>query len=165
MNALLVPIDGSECSLHALDVATDLATRLGLDIELCHIVDLGKAAAMSGAEPLLLSGCYEELQSEGALIIDDATKRVGGKVRVSSHSATGAPIARIIQLEDELKPFMVVIGSHGRSGIKRLLIGSVAEGVSRGSSVPVLIVPAPHRAQAASARSPRTAPYRVSARQ
>lgn len=150
MNALLVPVDGSECSLHALDVAADLAKRLGSDLMLCHVVDLGRAAGMSGGEPMLLQGCYEELQAEGSYILDQATTRVGGKVHVSRHPAEGAPIAEILRLETELSPVMIVIGSHGRSGFKRLVIGSVAEGVARESVVPVLIVPAPRHARARS---------------
>jgi nucleotide-binding universal stress UspA family protein len=64
MNALLVPVDGSNCSLHALDVAVGFAKDINAGIVLVHVVDLGKAAGMTGGEPLLLEGCYEELETE-----------------------------------------------------------------------------------------------------
>jgi nucleotide-binding universal stress UspA family protein len=145
MDKLLVPVDGSDCSLHALDVAAELARQLDAMLLVCHVVDLGKAAAMSGAEPELLDGCYEVLQDEGKRIVADAAKRVGITAPVSTVIVQGAAVAEIHRLTAEMSLRFVVIGSHGRTGIKRALLGSVAEGVTRGSAVPVIVVPAPKR--------------------
>jgi len=145
MEKLLVPVDGSQCSFHALDLAIDFAKTNNAEIVLCHVVDLGKAAGMAGAEPQLLEGCYEELQDEGDYIIEQATKHIGSAARVSIQKLEGAPIAEIVRLAAELQPHFIVIGSHGRTGFKRFFIGSVAEGVARGSSVPVMIVPMEHQ--------------------
>jgi nucleotide-binding universal stress UspA family protein len=64
---------------------------------------------------------------------------------VSTTFAQGAPIVEIRGLAEKLDPNFIVMGSHGRTGISRALIGSVAEGVTRGSNVPVMIVPLPHK--------------------
>jgi nucleotide-binding universal stress UspA family protein len=144
VNALLVPVDGSECSLKALDAAVTLAQPLGAEIVLCHVVDLGKASGMSGGEPLLLDGCYEALRTEGEYILEKAVSRAGPAVKVSTRMVDGAPIEEIQKAAQEIRPRIVVIGSHGRSGFNRMLMGSVAEGVARGCCVPVMIVPVEH---------------------
>jgi nucleotide-binding universal stress UspA family protein len=154
MDRLLVPVDGSECSLHALDFAVALAKAANCEIVLCHIVDLGKAAGMTGGDSLLLEGCYEALEAEGDCILQEATKRAGTGVKIASRKCQGAPITEILRLSGEIKPHFIVIGSHGRSGFKRFLIGSVAEGVARGSSVPVMIVPTEEHERAAATTAP-----------
>ena len=142
MDKLLVPIDGSECSLHALDVAVTLAKSIGGEVIVCNVVDFGKVAALTGGEATLLQGAYEQQKDEGHYLLDEATKRIGGAVPSSQQLAEGAPIEQIHQLAEQLAPRFVVIGSHGRAGIQRMVLGSVAEGVARGCCVPVLIVPA-----------------------
>jgi nucleotide-binding universal stress UspA family protein len=141
MGKLLVPVDGSECSLHALDFAVEIAKAANAEIVLCHVVDLSRAAGMTGGDSLLLEGCYEALEDEGDAILQEATKRAGASVKVTVEKCQGAPIAEIVRIAGEIKPHFIVIGSHGRSGFKRFFIGSVAEGVARGAGVPVMIVP------------------------
>ncbi|MGC9993519.1 MAG: universal stress protein [Candidatus Cybelea sp.] len=84
MNTILVPVDGSECSLSALDVAADLGTKLGTTIVVCHVLDIGRAAAMSGGAPQLVAGCLEALESEGKEIVDEAFKRVTGRIATAA---------------------------------------------------------------------------------
>ena len=141
MDTLLIPVDGSEYSLQALDVAAELAQPLGANLVICHVVDLAKASAMSAGEPLLLEGCYEEVREEAERIVADAVKRVGSAVPTTTTIVQGAPTAEIQRLAEELKPRFIVIGSHGRTGLNRALLGSVAENVARGCCVPVMIVP------------------------
>jgi nucleotide-binding universal stress UspA family protein len=148
-STILVPVDGSEYSLRALDVAIDLAHRLDAGIVVCHVVDLSKAAALSAGEPQLVEGCLEMLESDGRHIVEAAVQRIGTTVPASSRVVEGAPVDEIQRLAVEFEPLFVVIGSHGRTGLNRLIVGSVAEGVVRGSVVPVMIVPPEkHPAQA-----------------
>jgi nucleotide-binding universal stress UspA family protein len=142
---ILVPVDGSEFSLRALDIAIDLARRLGAAIVVCHVVDLTKAASLSSGEAQLVEECLEMLESDGRRIVDAAVERAKATVPTSSRVVEGSPVDEIQRLAAELEPIFVVIGSHGRTGLNRLIMGSVAEGVVRGSAVPVLIVP-PERA-------------------
>ena len=55
--------------------------------------------------------------------------------------ADGMPLDQIGRIAAEIRPGFIVMGSHGRSGVNRALMGSVAEGVARRSPVPVMIVP------------------------
>ena len=93
------------------------------------------------AKPSSVAGCLEELQTEGAAILAEAANHVGNRVPVSTRTIEGSPIAEIERLASEIKPGFVVIGSHGRTGLNRLVMGSVAEGVVRNSPVPVMVVP------------------------
>ena len=139
---ILVPVDGSEPSLRALDAAADFAREIGADIVLCHVVNLAEVALLSGGEAQLLPGCLEECQTQGKAILAEAVASVGGRVAVVTRSAEGEPVEEIERLARETAPAFIVIGSHGRSGIGRAVLGSVAEGVMRVAPVPVIVVPA-----------------------
>jgi nucleotide-binding universal stress UspA family protein len=147
MNPILVPVDGSDCSRRALEVASSLAAKLDAAIVVFHALDLGRAAAMSGGEPQLVAGILEELRSESQRILSDAVKQVDGQVAISSRAGEGAPVEEIERVADEISPSFVAIGSHGRTGLERLMMGSVAEGVVRAAPVPVMVVPCGRRAR------------------
>jgi len=138
---ILVPVDGSECSLQALDFAVDLAVKLRGDIVVCHVIDLARAAVLSGGEGALVAGCLAEVRNEAGAILEEAVKRAGARVPVSQQTAVGDPVAEIRHVASTVDAAFVVMGSHGRNGLSRLLMGSVAEGVVRGSAVPVMVVP------------------------
>ncbi len=139
---VLAPVDGSEYSLHALDVAVELAASAGAELVVGHVVNLGEAAMLSGGEAQLLPGCLEVVRENGQRILDEACERVGGRVSACTRTKEGEPVEAIEELAEETKPEFIVIGSHGRSGLSRAIMGSVAEGVLRKSPVPVIVVPA-----------------------
>ncbi len=127
--------------MHALDFAVELASSLAAEIVVCHVLDLGLAAAMSGGAAQLVEESIEVLRAEGKEIIDRAVARAGTNVHVSARVPEGAPVEQIERLAAELPANFIVLGTHGRSGLERLLMGSVAEGVVRAASVPAMVVP------------------------
>jgi len=137
----LVPVDGSEYSNKALNVAVDLARDLGAELVILNVVDLARVAMMSGGQAQLIPGCLEELKSEGRRIVGDARALVGSRARASVRVTDGAPVNQIEQIAAEILPAFIVIGTHGRSGFNRAVMGSVAEGVARRAPVPVIVVP------------------------
>ncbi|MFY9718145.1 MAG: universal stress protein [Candidatus Cybelea sp.] len=138
--AILVPVDGSECATHALDVAAAFAASLDAPLVVAHVVDLTQAAVMSGGQPQLVPESIEVLRSEAKAIVDEAVSHVADRVATSSRTPEGAPVEEIERLAAELPASFIAIGSHGRGGLTRLLMGSVAEGVVRAGSVPVMVV-------------------------
>ena len=142
---ILVPVDGSDGSFRALDTAVELANDLHADVVLCHVVSLANAALMSGGDAQLLPGCLEQVQRNGEAIVAETLRRISGRVDVSSRIAEGDPIDEIVRAAGRLRPAFIVIGSHGRTGLSRALVGSVAEGVLRRAPVPVMVVPSKHR--------------------
>jgi nucleotide-binding universal stress UspA family protein len=141
---ILVPVDGSEYSTKALDVAIDLARGLGAEVVILHVVDLARVALMSGGQAQLIAGCLDALQSEGREIVEEGAHRVPPEVASSTRMTDGIAVEKIEQIAEEMKPSFIVMGTHGRSGLNRAIMGSVAEGVARRAPVPVVIVP-PHR--------------------
>jgi nucleotide-binding universal stress UspA family protein len=137
---ILVPIDGSDCSLQALEVAAKFAGEQQARLTICTVVDPAKAAAMAFGEASMAAACLDALDEEGKALVGDAAGRV--KVIWPSEVAVldGAPVDTIVDYARESEADLVIIGSHGRSGIQRLFLGSVAEGVIRNASMPVMVV-------------------------
>lgn len=138
---ILVPVDGSECSSHALDTAVAFAKTLAAEIVVCNVVNLTQVATMSGGEAQLIESSFEVVQEESAQTLKDALARVSSEVTASSMCAEGEPVQEIERIAGEITPAFIVIGSHGRSGVARALMGSVAEGVVRRAAFPVMVVP------------------------
>jgi nucleotide-binding universal stress UspA family protein len=147
---VMIPVDGSEHSQRALDVAIDLAQSFRAELVIVNVIDLARVGLLAGGDALLVQDSLEEVETEGTAIADAALARVGGRVPASSRIARGTPSDEIERLAGEIRPVMIVMGSHGRTGLSRALLGSVAEGVVRGAPVPVMVVPAKRDAPAES---------------
>lgn len=131
------PVDFSEPSRAALEEGADLARRFGGELALIHVFDkpfeTGPAAT---AEP------YEAEKAEREVELDrwkaDAEAISGGTV--SARVLTGAAAAEIVRFARESRCDLIVIGTHGRTGVRHLVLGSVAERVVREADCPVLVV-------------------------
>lgn len=149
---LLVPLDGSALAEAALPVATTLAQRLGVPIHLVRatnsamvLATLGGGAPFPAAPP---ADVYDQLGSD---LEREATTYLGGVAKglqadgiaASWEVGAGSPYAEI---EDAVTPGdLLVMTSHGRGGVMRWLLGSVAEKLVRDAPAPVLLVPAANR--------------------
>ncbi|MFW6448745.1 MAG: universal stress protein [Halobacteriota archaeon] len=136
---ILVPIDGSEQSDEALDYAID--SYPDADFTALHVIELGTGdlaafAGMTGGVP-----DEESLSEEAKALLDDAKARIeGAGATARTDQRRGRPDRAIVQEIEEGDYDLVVLGSHGRSGVSRVLLGSVAEKVVRRSPIPVLVV-------------------------
>ncbi len=137
---ILVPIDGSDCSYHALDIAAEFAKEQRAVLSICTVVDPAKAAAMAFGEAAMTSACLDALDDEGKTLVRDAMQRVLPIWPADTAVLDGAPVEGIVEHAKASGADLIVIGSHGRSGLPRLLLGSVAEGVIRNAASPVLVV-------------------------
>ena len=136
---ILVPTDGSAGVERAIEHAADLASAHGATIHAVYVVNTASFASL----PMETSweGVNDMLRDEGetalAQVRDIAEPR---GVRVETHLLEGGPSREIVRFAEEQNCDLVVMGTHGRGGIDRLLLGSVAERVVRSSPVPVLTV-------------------------
>lgn len=136
---ILCPVDFSTPSERALDFALDLAESLGAEVELAHIYQLPVYALPDGAMmagPEFTVRVTNELQKS---LNELAARRPGKKLR--THLVEGVPYREVVRLAEELEADVIVMGTHGRTGIRHLLLGSVAERVVRSAKVPVITVP------------------------
>jgi len=139
---LLVPVDFSDFSERALAVAADLAQTFGATLHLVHVYP----AAAYVAPPLVAGPVVVgQFRDESQRAFDAFVARVKGELKVGIESSLmeGVPHVEILRCATDVKADMIVIGTHGRTGLDHLLLGSVAERVVRGSRVPVLTVPRP----------------------
>lgn len=136
---ILVPTDLSDRSTAALEYASSLAEMCGARLHILHVDDLMAYAAVSGAEGAYIHELpgtdQRELKARLAEI-----KPTAANVEYSHHFVEGVPSVEIVALVDELSADLIVMSSHGRTGLSRVLMGSVAENVLRHATCPVLIV-------------------------
>jgi nucleotide-binding universal stress UspA family protein len=139
MKNILVPTDFSDRSAAAVEYASELAATTGAKLHIVHVDDLVDFAAMSAAEGVYVYDTPERTQRalKARLAKVKPTK---ANVHFSHHFVQGVPSAQIVALADELPTDLIVMSSHGRSGLSRVLMGSVAENVLRHAKCPVLIV-------------------------
>lgn len=149
---ILCPMDFSDTSLRALRTAVGLAERLGSSLTLLHVVEpapsVGAAPPVEAyiATPGLTYGSAveyerqtrEEAQKQMNILIEGhVPKSLGVTVAVE----IGDDARRIVNYADEGDFELIVMGTHGRTGIKRVLLGSVAEKVVRHAHCPVMTIP------------------------
>ncbi|TBR25165.1 universal stress protein [bacterium] len=152
---ILVPHDFSDCSAAALAAAKHLATRFASRLELAH-VDAGPPPALSqGAMDAFTGPAYAAYQA--GLRTDLEAARAGCK-RAAAHMVEGAPERVVPRLAADSTADLIVMGTHGRRGLRRLALGSVAEAAVHSCRVPVLVT-----RTAPGPRWPRRilAPYRM----
>ncbi len=137
----LVALDTSDAADHVLEVACELGAALGGVAEL-HLVHILPDVS---ADPVLLmggSGAPVNYRAGGEALLERtaalAAKRFRGKIM--GHLALGDAGPRIVELAAGLDVDLVVVGTVGRTGVARLLLGSVAEQVVRHATCPVLVV-------------------------
>jgi universal stress protein A len=136
---LLCPIDFSETSYRALEAAKQLARDNDAELVLAHVWH--PPPYVYGAEPPISSHVIQDL-------IDDATRKLQSVERETSKTTgklstrflTGVPWDQIVGCARAEAVDLIVIGTHGRTGIKHVLLGSVAEQVVRHAGCAVLVV-------------------------
>ncbi|WP_028230292.1 universal stress protein [Paraburkholderia mimosarum] len=143
---ILVALDGSKTASHALDTAIRLALDNGAELQALYVIDLPVIAYdVPGYDPSIVRAAYIE---EGRIILGDAQARmaqhgVKGTSRPVEVELPAEDVAQCIQrVAAEWPADLIVMGTHGRRGVRRLVLGSVAERVLRCATCPVLLVPA-----------------------
>lgn len=153
---ILCAIDFSQSAREAMDVAADLARGKRATVELVHVED----RPLWTSEPFVhLPGDVRQASLDTASRTLEAWRRDAehrAEAEVVARSASGSPWEQIVAIANaDPAVEMIVMGTHGRTGIARALIGSVAERVVRHAPCSVLVV-RPPRATSANARPPRT---------
>ncbi|WP_276259361.1 universal stress protein [Haloglomus litoreum] len=133
-DTILVPTDGSEAATAALDHAADLADEHDAEVHLLYVTESPAIAPTPAA-----GGVLEALERHGEEIVDEAAERLRNR-RVHTAVARGSPHRAILDYAASNDVDLVVMGTHGRTGLSHALLGSVAERVVRLSPVPVLTV-------------------------
>ncbi|MDQ2858523.1 MAG: universal stress protein [Candidatus Eremiobacteraeota bacterium] len=132
---ILVAVDDSDPSRQALAVGLSLARRYEGNLILCHVVSSVNVFTRAETNDYDTSG--------GGLLASAAEQAKVAQVECTVRLLHGEPIEQLLQVAGDTQADLIVIGTHGRKGLARVYVGSVAEGILRRSSVPVLVVRAP----------------------
>jgi nucleotide-binding universal stress UspA family protein len=137
---LLVPVDFSETSLHALRLAVRLARHGKGRITLLHVgATAAEMASWSAAVPEIMLSWHADMSAEQKHALERiAREEVPEDVAVTCEVREGWAAGTILDVAKEVRADAICLGTHGRTGVERVLLGSVAERVVRGARVPVI---------------------------
>jgi nucleotide-binding universal stress UspA family protein len=141
---ILYPTDFSRCASYALPYAVELAERLEAELQLLHATVLHEGDPANAAHQLPnIDEVYRALEAQAEAQLRSMAREIGGRVPRLTHAQTRSvsAAAAILDFAAENTIDLIVMGTHGRRGLKRLLLGSVAEEVVRLAPCPVLTVP------------------------
>lgn len=142
---ILVPVDGSEPSNHALDTAISLAKHSGARIRLVHVVDQA-AYLMGDASGVSTGEFFSAVRDAGMRVLEQGKAAVEAAGLAVDHLLIDRAAVRlgdaVAEAAVQWGADLIVVGTHGRRGPSRLLLGSGAEQIIRLSPVRVLVTPA-----------------------
>lgn len=136
IETILVPTDGSENSEEALEMAIEIARPQGASIHALSVRAQFPSESMGNESHSDSNDRAEDAISRARAVVEDAGIPFEGTI------ATGLPHEEITEFVSQNDVDMIVMGTQGRTGLKRVVIGSVAEKTIRNSPIPVLTVPA-----------------------
>jgi nucleotide-binding universal stress UspA family protein len=135
---ILYPTDFSNMSGPAFELASALARDYAADLLVLHVLAPSLVVAPNG---VAITGPSEETDRARDQL--EAIRPADPRVSVGHRLAEGHPVEEIVKAAREAQADLIVMGTHGHTGVSRLLMGSVAEGVMRKAPCPVLTVKAP----------------------
>ena len=140
---ILVPTDFSETSERALDYAIELAEKMNASVTVMHAYEIPIVGFPDGALVATADVASRIADVSRAALEATAKKRAGRVVKLDTLLRDGVAYEEIRTVADEIDADLIVIGTHGRRGIARALLGSVAENVIRTTQRPVLTIHGP----------------------
>ena len=137
---ILFATDFSEASAGAAEQAIYLAGLTGANLHVLHVID----ELAESQRVMVPSEAFQTLQKEVELQafkdLESFCRKVPQTIVTTSHAVIGKPFQKILETATEVAADLIVVGTHGRTGIEHVIVGSTAERIVRRSSVPVLTV-------------------------
>lgn len=136
---IVVATDFSDISDRALATGADLANQLGANLHIIHIVQIHPVNMPESGNLNVeeLDALEEKSASDN---MEKALKGLSDDLSVSTSLVKGDPATQVNEMVKEKDADLIVMGTHGRTGLSRLIMGSVAESVLKNSTVPVLCI-------------------------
>lgn len=143
---ILVPVDYSSCSRAALKLAVELAQKLQASLDVVHVWDRPSYvtnAVMTSSEPISGKSLIRLIEENAQRDLEEFLKstELPAATTIAGRLLPGDPASALLHELKQKQFDLVVVGTHGRTGLAHALMGSVAEKLARLSPVPVLTVP------------------------
>ncbi|MGY3213279.1 universal stress protein [Mucilaginibacter sp. HD30] len=151
---VIIGIDNSKIAEHAAQYGFELARAFKGQVGLVHVIEPTVMPLTGNVDPML-GGTMQDMTGNDVELMDiqnQASKRVvehivekfGQGISITHFTEFGDTADGIIEAGNEFNADIIVVGTHSRTGLDRLLMGSVAEHVVRHATIPVFVVPLPH---------------------
>ncbi len=137
---ILVPVDFSDTSEKALDYAVDLAKSTGASVVVAHAYELPVYGFPDGAFVATVEMATRIMNGAQAALEACVEKRKASGVTMKTELRQGDPVDEIHSIADTVGADLICLGTHGRRGLARALLGSVAEQIIRTAKLPVLAI-------------------------
>lgn len=139
---ILIAVDNSISAEKAAKVGYEMASLYGAEVALLNIVEPAPPIANPdfGFTPAIID-LYDNSVENSHILLKEIESKFGNKMKTTYLSVLDTATNGILQQSEEWQADLIVIGTHGRTGLNHFLMGSVAEHVARKSACPVLIVP------------------------
>ncbi|MCF6159539.1 MAG: universal stress protein [wastewater metagenome] len=137
---ILCPVDFSDCSMKAFKYATEMAVRDSAALYLLYVEDergFEYGGLRFSTEYDTDTGAIARIEQK---LRDSVPEKVRDCLRVEIFVTVGIPVKEILQIADNKEVDLIVMGTHGRTGIAHMVIGSVAESVIKKAPCPVLCI-------------------------
>lgn len=145
-DTILIPTDGSTVAENAIDHALDIAEKYDASVHALYVIDTSAVDISLGTEQVdrIKAGRFDEMpeiEQQAKEATGTVVERAQGRdIDVTESIVGGQPHRQIAHYAEENGIDLIVMGSAGRGGVKRALLGSVAERTLRTTTIPVLVV-------------------------
>jgi universal stress protein A len=144
INKILVPIDFSDYSLKALDYAIEFAQAFNAELFLIYVIEPMVYPADFSMGQIAIPEITDDINLKAESDLDNLIKeKIGEKIKAQKIIKTGRPFLEIIETASEIDADLIIIATHGLTGMEHLLFGSTAEKVVRKAPCPVLTLREP----------------------
>ncbi|MCX7622483.1 MAG: universal stress protein [Thermomicrobium sp.] len=155
VRSILLPVDGSTLAEAAVPYAKELARRFDATIHLVRVAETPEIYSLLSvpagvpASAEVLDQLAQQMIETATTYVNELAERLRGEgLRVEAHVLEGIAPEQLLAFERERQPDLVVMATHGRSGLSRVVFGSVAERLLREGTVPLLLIRPPEAVQA-----------------
>ncbi len=138
-STILISIDGSECSLNAVNKGIELAKELSADVILLCVIDMTTMVDNAAVGAIIDKDIDLVFKEEAEQVLQNAIKKYPYP-KATLICEEGIPQEAINSIAERRNADLIIMGTHGRTGLRHLFMGSVAEHVIRHSKIPVMIV-------------------------
>ncbi len=139
---ILVPTDFSEISAQAFGYAEDIAKQFGAEIHLLHVLEKNPPILLIRTFDLTTESALQKIEDDARNLLNEFKGKFSKDVNVKEVLLRGNDFEEIISYSEKNDIDLIVIATHGRTGLLHTLLGSVAEKVIRFSKIPVLVITA-----------------------
>lgn len=139
---ILVPTDFSEISAQAFPYAEDIARQFDAEIHLVHVLEKNPPILLIRSFDMTTESAIQKIEDDARNLLNEWKSRFSNDIKVNAVLLRGNDFEEIVDYANNNQIDLIVIATHGRTGLLHTLIGSVAEKVIRYSKIPVLVITA-----------------------